>query len=135
MANDINKVVVVGRLTRDVEMVDGQQIAKFSIATNEKFKKKDGETIENTSFFDVTAFGKFAEMLGQWLKKGQQVIVEGKLKQERWEQDGQKRSKIGIICSNIQFIGGKNEDQQQQPSSPTPPPISNNPFSDDDMPF
>ena len=142
MANDLNKVILVGRLTREVEMVNNGSIAKFSIATNEKYKNKDGEMVENVSYIDVTAFGKFAEMLGKWLKKGQQVIVEGKLNQDRWEQDGQNRSKVNVICNNIQFIGGKNENNNSGQSTPAPQQsqgssnsANNNPFSDEDIPF
>ena len=109
--SDINRVVMVGRLTKDMELSYSQSstaIGKFSIAVGRRYKKGD-ETVEETSFFDCTIFGKTADALKQYLVKGKQVAIEGSLKQDRWEKDGQKHSRVSIICSNIQLLGGKQE--------------------------
>jgi len=107
MANDTNSVVLVGRLTRDSEMRytnGGMAICKFSIAVNHN--KRSGEQwTEEASFFDVTMFGKMAEAIQQYLMKGKQVADQGKLRQDRWEQEGQSRSKVVIIADNVQLLG------------------------------
>ena len=94
---------IVGNLTRDIAMKfmpDGTQIAEFGLAVN---RKKKGE--DEVSFFDVTAFGKTAEIAGQYLVKGSPVAIEGRLEQQRWEtQDGQKRSKIAVIVNQLHFL-------------------------------
>lgn len=108
MANDINHVVLVGRLTRDAELRytnAGMAISKFSIAVNRR--KRSGEQWEDeASFFDVTYFGKAAEAVNQYLGKGKQIAVDGELRQNRWEQDGQARSKVEIVANQVQLLGG-----------------------------
>jgi single-strand DNA-binding protein len=108
MANDINAVVLVGRLTRDSEMRytnGGMAICSFSIAVNHS--KRSGEQwTEEASFFDITMFGKMAEAVQQYLVKGKQVAVQGKLRQDRWEKEGQSRSKVVIIADNVRLLGG-----------------------------
>jgi single-strand DNA-binding protein len=105
---DINRVVLVGRLTRDAEMKftpGGQAVSKLSIAVNRNRKVGD-QWEEAASFFDATLWGRSAESLNQYLVKGKQIAIDGELKQDRWEQDGQKRSKIEIVVTNIQLLGG-----------------------------
>ncbi|MBI9101374.1 MAG: single-stranded DNA-binding protein [Spirochaetales bacterium] len=108
MANDINHVVLVGRLTRDSELRytnSGLAIAKFSIAVNRR--KRSGEQWEDeASFFDITYFGKAAEAVNQYLTKGKQIAIDGELRQNRWEQDGQARSKVEVVANNVQLLGG-----------------------------
>lgn len=114
MANDINKTVVVGRLTKDMELAytsGGLCIGKFSIAVNRDRKSGD-EWVQDVSYFEVKCFGKIAENLKPYLTKGQQVVVDGFLKQERWEKDGEKNSKVTIGAENIQLVGGKKEGTQ-----------------------
>ena len=110
MAADINNTVVVGRLTRDAELKytkSGMAVANLGIAVNRS--KKDGEQwVEEANFFDIQLWGRRAEALNQYLLKGQQIAVTGELRQERWEQDGQKRSRVIIVAQNIQLIGSKN---------------------------
>ena len=105
---DINRVILVGRLTRDAELKytgSGVPVCTFSIAVNRR--RKNGDTWEDeASFFDIVLWGKMGETLNQYLVKGKQVCVEGELRQNRWEQDGQPRSKVEIIASNLQLIGG-----------------------------
>lgn len=109
--SDINKVILVGRLPKDMELSYTQSssaIGKFSLAVGRRYKK--GESVVDESFFfDCTLFGKSAEALKQYLRKGKQVAVEGSLKQDRWEKDGQKHSRVSIICSSVQLLGGKQE--------------------------
>jgi single-strand DNA-binding protein len=107
---DINKVFVIGRLVRDAELkytAAGQAVSKFSLAINEK-KKNGDDWVNEASFFDITLWGKQAESLNQYLTKGKQIAVDGKLKQERWtdRDSGQGRSKISVIAQNIQLLGG-----------------------------
>lgn len=104
---DINVVVLVGRLTRDSELKytkSGQPIARFSLAVNRSVKR--GEAWEDeASFIDVDFWGKGAESVNRYLIKGQQIAVEGELRQDRWEQDGQTRSKIVVVANNVRLMG------------------------------
>ncbi len=106
---DVNYVIIIGRLTRDAELKytnSGLAVSSFSLAVNRR--KRSGDNWEDeVSFFDLALFGKRAESLNQYLTKGQQVAVEGSLTQDRWEQDGNKRSKVKIIADNIQLLGGR----------------------------
>ena len=108
MANDINLVTLVGRLTRDSELKytnSGTAVCKFSLAVNRK--KRSGEQwTDEVSYFDVVLWGKQGEALQQYLGKGKQVAVSGELRQNRWEQEGQSRSKVEIIANNLQLLGG-----------------------------
>lgn len=105
---DINHVVLIGRLTRDAELKytsGGMAVCKFAIAVNRRRKNGD-QWIEEASFFDIVLFGRAGEAINQYLVKGKQVAVEGELHQNRWEQDGQSRSKVEINASNVQLLGG-----------------------------
>ena len=105
---DINHVVLVGRLTRDAELkytANGQAVCKFSVAINRR--RKNGEQWEDeANYFDVVLWGRQGEALNQYLQKGKSVGVEGELRQDRWQQDGQSRSKVEIVANNIQLLGG-----------------------------
>ncbi len=104
---DINVVVLVGRLTRDGELKytkSGMPIARFSLAVNRSIKRGDAWEDE-TSFFDVDFWGKGGEAINRFLTKGQQVAVEGELRQDRWEQDGQPRSKVVVNANNVRLMG------------------------------
>ena len=105
---DLNHVMLIGRLTRDAELKytsGGFAISNFSIAVNRR--RKNGEQwVEEANFFDITLYGKSAENLKQYLIKGKQVAVDGELRQDRWEQDGQPRSRVVIAANNIQLLGG-----------------------------
>jgi len=125
---DMNSVVLIGRLTRDAELkytAGGMAVCKFAIAVGKK--KKTGETwVEKTSFFDIMLWGKIGETLNQYLTKGKQIAVSGELHQNRWEQDGQTRSKIEIMAFNVQLLGSlaerteKPETPQKRPSERPP---------------
>lgn len=105
----INHVVLVGNLTRDAELKytnSGLAIAHFTLAVNRRVKKDDSWQDE-PSFFDCDLMGKSAEAVQQYLVKGKQVAVQGELRQDRWEQDGQRRSKVVIHVWNLQLLGGR----------------------------
>ena len=109
--NDINHVIEVGRLTKDAQVKytsNGGAVLNYSIAVNRSRKNGDQWTDE-ANFFDVVSYGKLAEALAPCMTKGQQVAIDGYLKQDRWQQDGQTRSKIVIVAENIQLVGGKKE--------------------------
>ena len=105
---DINNVVLIGRLTRDAELkiiTSGQAVCKFSIAVNRR--RKNGDQWEDeANFFDIVVWGKQGESLHQYLVKGKMVGVNGELRQDRWQQDGQNRSKVEIVANNVQLLGG-----------------------------
>ena len=105
---DVNHVVLVGRLTRDAELrytSSGIAVCNFAVAVNRR-KKSGDEWSEEVSFFDVVLWGRQGEALNQYLVKGKQVAVDGELRQNRWEQDGQSRSRIEIVANNLQLLGG-----------------------------
>ncbi|HEU4338644.1 MAG TPA: single-stranded DNA-binding protein [Planctomycetota bacterium] len=106
----LNKVLLIGNLTRDPELKytpQGTAVCDFAIALNEKFKAKDGSWQEKVHFIDIAAWGRTAEVCGEYLKKGRPVFIEGRLQQDRWEQpDGQKRSKVRVTADRVQFLGG-----------------------------
>ena len=105
---DLNHVVLIGRLTRDAELkytAGGQAVCKFSIAVNRR--KKNGDQWEDeANFFDIVLWGKQGESLQTYLVKGKMIGVDGELRQDRWQQDGQNRSKVEIIANYIQLLGG-----------------------------
>lgn len=117
--NDINSVMMVGRLTRDMELKylqSGSAVGNISVAVNRSVKRGD-EWTDEASFFEATLFGKQAEGLKPYLVKGKQVAISGSLKQQRWEKDGQKNSKVVIICDSVQLLGGKGDGTPQQSQS------------------
>ncbi len=130
-----NKVIMVGNLTRDIELRytgSGMAIAKTGIATNRRFRTQSGEQKEETCFIDITLFGRAAEIANQYLRKGSKVLIEGRLIFEQWtDQSGNKRSKHSIAVDNMQMLGGREESPSAQPApepreyaqpQPTPAP-------------
>lgn len=120
MSVDMNSVSLIGRLTRDAELKytpGGLAISRFSIAVNRR--KKNGDAWEDeASFFDITLFGKSAESVNQYLVKGKQIAVKGELHQDRWAQEGQARSKVGINAESVQLLGGGENARGGAQSSP-----------------
>lgn len=109
MAN-FNRVILVGRLTRDIELrytQSGLAVTDIGLAVSERRKSQSGDWVEETTFLDVTLWGRTAEVAGEYLSKGAPVLIEGRLKQDTWEQEGQKRSKIKVVCERMQMLGGK----------------------------
>lgn len=102
----INRAVIYGNLTRDPEvraLPSGQQACSFSVATNRTYKDKEGQKQEVAEFHNVVAFGRLAEIMGQYLKKGRPVYVEGRLQTRSWDKDGQKQYRTEIVVDNFQF--------------------------------
>lgn len=149
-----NKVILIGNLTRDVEvryLANGTAVSDVSLAVNESYKNKDGQKVENTVFVECTLWGKTAELAGQYLAKGKPVLFEGKLKLDQWDdkETGKKRSKLGVTVESMQFLGspsgGKDAPQEepqqrQQTQRQQAPPkqqsfYDNNSVGGDDVPF
>ena len=122
---DTNHVILIGRLTRDLGadersytvMENGLVRANVSIAVNRSVKKGE-EWIDEVSYFDITIWGKTAENLKPYLTKGKQICVDGYLKQDRWEKDGQKMSKVSIVSNNVQLLGNKGENTNTGGTTP-----------------
>jgi single-strand DNA-binding protein len=149
MAN-FNKVILAGNLTRDPEVrytPKGTAIAKLGMAINRTWKTDTGETKEEVTFVDVDAFGRQAEVISQYLKKGRPILVEGRLKLDQWDdkQTGQKRSRLGVVLEGFQFLdsgrgdgGGGRGPSSPPPAASAPPngPESEGPApEEDDVPF
>jgi single-strand DNA-binding protein len=154
MAN-FNKVILAGNLTRDPEVrytPKGLAIAKLGLAINRTWKNEAGETKEEVTFVDVDAFGRTAEVISQYLKKGRPILIEGRLRYETWDdkQTGQKRSKLGVVLDNFQFLdsgrgdgagGGSRSSGPSAPPSAAPSPDAPEPEGpgpapeEDDVPF
>lgn len=146
-----NKVILIGNLTRDPELrytPKGLAIAKIGLAVNRSWKDTNsGELREEVTFIDVDAFGKQAETLGQYVKKGSPLMVEGRLRLDSWEdkQTSQKRSKLGVVMESFQFLdSGRNRDagpaeggrtRTASPPPPAEPEADSGPPDDDDVPF
>ena len=138
---DLSIAVLVGRLTRDSELrytSGGSPICSFSVATSSR-KKKGDQWIDEASFWDVELWGKQGESLQQYLVKGKQVAIEGSMRQDRWEKDGQPRMKVVVNAQTVQLLGGG---QDKQPAKQEPrrqsPFAEEKPSADgftDDVPF
>lgn len=144
MAN-FNKVLLMGNLTRDPELrytPKGTAVATIGVAVNRRWKDETGQQREETTFVDVDSFGRTAENIGQYFKKGRPIFIEGRLRYQTWEdkQSGQKRSKLSVTMENFQFVDsqrsgdGAGDAPRSRPaaapdSSETPPP------EEDDVPF
>lgn len=143
MAGDLNRITLIGRLTRDPELKyiqSGSAVANFSVANNRVFVTGNGEKKEEVNFFDCIAWGKLGEIIVEYCKKGKRLAIEGRLQQNRWEdKEGNKKSRIEIIAENVQFLDGKADNQHVSSSSNEEVPqhsgASDNPFSDDNIPF
>jgi len=105
-----NRVILLGNLTRDVEvkyLQSGMAVAEVGLAVNDKRKNAQGEWIEETTFVDVTMWARTAEVAAEYLGKGSPVLIEGRLKLDTWETEGQKRSKLRVVCERMQMVGTK----------------------------
>ncbi|MBI1368798.1 MAG: single-stranded DNA-binding protein [Planctomycetes bacterium] len=111
MAGSYNKILLMGNLTRDPELKylpSNTPVAEFGLACNRKFKRQDGEMGEEVLFVDCTAFGRTAEVLNQYFKKGRPIFIEGRLKLDRWQdKDGGNRSKHTVVIENFQFCDSR----------------------------
>ena len=131
----VNKVILVGNLGADPEVrytASGTAVARFNIATNENFKDREGNWQERTEWHRIVAWGKLAERCAQYLSKGSQVYVEGKLRSNTWEKDGVKRTTVEIVADSLQILGPKRAGERE-PEAPFGPPEGGAP--EDDIPF
>lgn len=148
--SDLNRVTLVGRLTRDPEVrytSAGMPIVQLGLAVNGRQKDASGQWTEKPNFFDVKLFGERFERLAQHLEKGRRVGVDGRLEWSSWETDGQKRSKVEIVANEIQFLdgrgdseggysGGASQSSDFSADVPVPVPVAAGSVNtDDDIPF
>jgi len=157
-----NRVILVGNLTRTpkLEYTQGQgtAVTEIGLAVNDRRKSQSGEWIEETTFVDITLWGRTAEVACQYLDKGSPVLVEGRLKLDTWEKEGQKRSKLRVVGERMQMLGGRGgggggdsrpagrrydesensapaDNYSNSPSSPSSAPSHGGAAPDDDIPF
>lgn len=112
MSLEINSIVIGGNLARDVELKDtstGRKVCTMVVANNRTYLS-NGNKMKETAFVDVEVWGVIAENCAKYLKKGSPVVVVGRLKQDKWEQDGQKRSRLKIVATNVQFLTSANKE-------------------------
>jgi len=143
----VNKVILLGRLGKDPDMrytPSGTAVANFSLATNSAIKDSEGNWTDKTEWHNIVAFGRTAEIAGEYLKKGKQVFIDGRLQTSSWEdQNGQKRYKTEIVASELQLIGPKGEGESgadtssadvedEAPAAEDAPPANE---EEDDLPF
>lgn len=120
MANDLNLCQFIGRLGRDPDMrftPDGKAVANFSIACGQSWKSKDGEKQEKTEWVRCVAFGKLAEIIGEYLKKGSQVYVSGRMQTREYEKDGTKRYTTEVVLDTMQMLGSRPQ-SSDEPKKP-----------------
>ena len=134
----LNKATIIGRLGADVEMrymPSGDGIATLKVATTRKWKNKQGEKVEETEWHRVTFFGSLAKVAGDYLKKGSLVYIEGRIKTDSYEKNGEKRYSTGIVGEAMQMLGGKGDGQQSQRSEPEQASAQDDEWDDDGIPF
>lgn len=133
----LNKVILIGNLTRDPDLKflpSGQAVCEFGLAMNRSWKSSDGQKKEDVAFVNVVAWGKTGESIAQYLKKGSQCSVEGRLQSQSWEDpDGKKRSKLQVVSERVIFLGAK-RDGGQGSDQGAPPPEPNG-AGDDNIEF
>lgn len=141
---NFNRVIIGGRLTKDIELrytPKGTAVAKLSMAINREWKNEAGEKQSEVTFVDVDVFGRQAEVVSQYVKKGRPLLVEGRLKLDQWEKDGVKQSKLKVVLESFSFIDGKAEGGESAPRqerAAAPDPHSGEPGSqkdEDNVPF
>lgn len=124
----VNKFIAIGNLGKDPETIttNSNNVSKFSIAVTESWKNKDGEKQQSTEWVNCECWGRLSEIVDKYLKKGSQVFIEGKLKTDTYEKDGQKKYSTKIVVNNLQMLGGKNDKQSNN---------STDAKESDDLPF
>jgi single-strand DNA-binding protein len=154
MAKSLNKVMLIGNLGKDPEVKytpSGTPVAKLTVATNERFKDKDGQWADRTEWHNVVLWQRLAEIAGEYLKKGGKVYVEGRLQTRSWEdkQTNQKRYMTEVVASDLVLLGGRGEGGADFSSGSRgatagggnnfdqrePEPVASSPISDEDIPF
>ena len=140
-----NRVILVGNLTRDPELKyipSGTAVTEVGLAVNDRRKNAQGEWVDETTFVDVTLWARQAEVASEYLSKGSSVLIEGRLKYDTWEKDGQKHSKLRVVGERMQMLGGRGGGGGGQDTRPAtsqqPEPAqtaSAGPPPDDDIPL
>ncbi|MEM7476949.1 MAG: single-stranded DNA-binding protein [Planctomycetota bacterium] len=116
-----NRVILMGNLTRDVELrytPAGTPVTEVGLAVNDRRKNQNGEWVDETTFVDVTFWGRTAEVASEYLSKGSPVFIEGRLKLDTWEKDGQKNYKLRVVCDRMQLLGSRGEGPRGGGSAP-----------------
>lgn len=137
----MNTVSLIGNLTRDPELrhtKGGTAVADLGVAVNSREKDSDGDWVDRADFFDVTVWGKTAENCAEYLEKGKKVGIVGRLRYETWENDeGQKRSKVKIVASTVEFLTPKGESGERSSGGSSVPAEEEYDLddADDDIPF
>jgi single-strand DNA-binding protein len=130
----MNKSFLMGNLTRDIELrhtPQGTAVCDIGLAVNERRKSGD-EWVDETTFVDVTLWGRNAEVADEYTRKGSSVMIEGRLKLETWEHEGQKRSKLKVVADRLQLLGGKPVEAKPKPATV---PAASGEYGDQDTPF
>lgn len=147
MSGSINKVILIGRLGRDPEVKytpSGQAVAKFSIATDETYKDRNGEQQRRTEWHNIVAWRRLAEICGEYLVKGKLVYIEGRIQTRQWEdREGNKRNTTEIVAREMKMLSPKGEgdisesssQQSESTPAPAPAPAPSPEITDDDIPF
>ena len=135
----INKVIVMGNITRDPQqsfLPSQTPVVEFGLAMNHKYKKQDGTQVDDTCFVDCQLFGKRAEVVNKYFKKGDPIFIEGRLRFESWQaQDGTKKSKLRVLVENFEFVGSKKTRDDDPPPLDQSHPVFEQNSNDDDIPF
>lgn len=137
MSKSINQVILMGNLTRDPELrttPGGQSVCSFSLAINRSWQGQDGQLQEAVDYFDIVAWGKLGELVNQYLRKGRKALVQGRLSQRSWEQDGQKRNKVEVVASDVTFLDGGNAGGDNSDAGYSPAPRKTSKPAKDDTP-
>lgn len=150
MSGSVNKVILIGRLGKDPEVKytpSGTPVAKFSVATDEVFKDRNGEQQRRTEWHNIVAWSKLAEICGEYLTKGKQVYIEGSIRSRQWEdQSGGKRTSYDIIARSMTMLGSKADSEraaaapgrapaEPDTAGPEPAPSPSPEITDEDVPF
>jgi len=136
-----NKVILIGNLTRDPELKytpKGTAACQIGMAVNRKWRNEQGQDQEEVTFLDVQSWGKQAEAIAKYLRKGSPLFVEGRLKLEEWEKDGKKQSKLRVVLESFQFLGGAKQEGALAPKAASTAPTASTDGSEpeaDDIPF
>lgn len=134
MPASMNRTFLVGNLTRDIELrhtPQGTAVCDIGLAVNERRKSGD-EWVDEATFVDVTLWGRNAEVANEYTQKGSSVLIEGRLKFESWENEGQKRSKLKVVADRLQLLGGKPQEAKRKPATV---PAASGEYDDQDTPF
>jgi single-strand DNA-binding protein len=135
----VNKVILIGNLGRDPELrylPNGDPVVKFTLATGSRWKDKNGQLQERTDWHNIVAFGRQAEICNQYLKKGSQVYVEGRIQNRSWEdKDGNKKYITEIITRSVQMLGRRGEPEAEVPEEIAEPLVEETKTEDEDLPF